>query len=101
MIRKVSSAVLVRRTTQLNSFISEPLLYCDGNKAVLSFLEMYSVLVHATLYSWDVATLVNNSRDCLRSVMKTIVRTPASLIHNGAACGEHLDSHMGFHSFFS
>ena len=60
MIRKVSSAVLVRRTTQLNSFISEPLLCGDGNKAVLSFLEMYSVLVHATLCSGDAATWVNN-----------------------------------------
>lgn len=45
--------------------------------------------------------LTRNTRDCLRSVMKTIVRkTPASLIHSRVAGREHLDSYVGFHSFF-
>lgn len=40
IIKKVSSAILDRRTTQLNSFLFESLLCGDGNKAALSFLEI-------------------------------------------------------------
>lgn len=97
---------MARRTAQLNSFTSEPRLCGDDNKVVLSFLEMVSSSGACNSIelggSHISKQLTRDTQDYLRSVMKAIVRrTPASQVHDGAAGREHLESHMGLHSFFS